>query len=154
MGEGHGKKDLTQRIKAQFVELKIKKRNWVLQLLQSTENGFDSESSGSSGGGAHSWLETALLNKFHSPMNSPAPQAREKAEPSTNLFVSGLSKRTTSEKLQEAFSQYATLEDAGKGIDGMDGKFLDGWVIFAEYARPRQPPPPPENNMSPPYSRY
>ncbi|KAM3190980.1 hypothetical protein ACQJBY_068754 [Aegilops geniculata] len=22
----------------------------------------------------------------------------------------------------------------------MDGKFLDGWVIFAEYARPRPPP--------------
>ncbi|PQQ09845.1 glycine-rich RNA-binding protein 4 mitochondrial [Prunus yedoensis var. nudiflora] len=124
-------------------------------------------------------LRRLFSTSFIPPMNSPAPQAREKAEPSTNLFVSGLSKRTTSEKLQEAFSQfgevvharvvtdrvsgyskgfgfvrYATLEDAGKGIEGMDGKFLDGWVIFAEYARPRQPPPPLENNMSPPYSRY
>ncbi|XP_040986932.1 organelle RRM domain-containing protein 2, mitochondrial [Juglans microcarpa x Juglans regia] len=112
------------------------------------------------------------------PSAAAAAQQREKAEPSTNLFVSGLSKRTTTEKLQEAFSQfgevlharvvtdrvsgyskgfgfvrYATLEEAAKGIEGMDGKFLDGWVIFAEYARPRQPPGPPENNMASPYSR-
>ncbi|KAG6524828.1 hypothetical protein ZIOFF_014772 [Zingiber officinale] len=77
----------------------------------------------------------------------------------------GLSKRTTSEGLREAFSKfgqvvyarvvtdrisgypkgfgfvgYATLEEAAQGIKGMDGKFLDGWVIFAEYARPRPPP--------------
>ncbi|XP_058070995.1 organelle RRM domain-containing protein 2, mitochondrial-like [Magnolia sinica] len=83
----------------------------------------------------------------------------------------GLSKRTTSEGLREAFSKfgqvvharvvtdrvsgyskgfgfvrYATLEDAAEGIKGMDGKFLDGWVIFAEYARPRSPPPPPQTN--------
>ncbi|KAK4759627.1 hypothetical protein SAY87_022758 [Trapa incisa] len=84
--------------------------------------------------------------------------------PSDTLFVSGLNKRTTSEKLHEAFAKfgevvhakivtdrntgfskgfgfvkYATLEDAAKGIEGMDAKFLDGWVIFAEYARPRPP---------------
>ncbi|KAB1215259.1 Glycine-rich RNA-binding protein 6, mitochondrial [Morella rubra] len=94
------------------------------------------------------------------------------------MDVHGLSKRTTTEKLQEAFSQfgevvharvvtdrvsgyskgfgfvrYATLEDAAKGIEGMDGKFLDGWVIFAEYARPRDPPGQAENNMVPPYGR-
>ncbi|KAA8526919.1 hypothetical protein F0562_008852 [Nyssa sinensis] len=88
------------------------------------------------------------------------------AEPSTNLFVSGLSKRTTTEGLKEAFSKfgqvihakvvtdhvsgyskgfgfvrYSTLEEAAEGIKGMDGKFLDGWVIFAEYARPRSAPP-------------
>ncbi|KAK6934369.1 RNA recognition motif domain [Dillenia turbinata] len=91
----------------------------------------------------------------------------------------GLNKRTTTEKLREAFSQfgnlvnakvvtdrvsgyskgfgfvqYASLEEAAKGIEGMDGKFLDGWVIFAEYARPRAPPPPPGNNgPAPPYYR-
>ena len=100
------------------------------------------------------------------------------AEPNTNLFVSGLSKRTTSEKLRDEFAKfgevvharvvtdrvsgyskgfgfvkYATLEDAAKGIEGMDGKFLDGWVIFAEYARPRPPPGQPENNMPPQYGR-
>ncbi|KAJ0102228.1 hypothetical protein Patl1_04445 [Pistacia atlantica] len=89
---------------------------------------------------------------------------------------SGLSKRTTTEGLKEAFSKfgeavqarvvtdrvsgyskgfgfvrYATLEDAAKGIEGMDGKFLDGWVIFAEYARPRAPPGPPSENMSSQY---
>ncbi|KAJ4875582.1 RNA-binding (RRM/RBD/RNP motifs) family protein [Raphanus sativus] len=114
--------------------------------------------------------------------NSETP-ARPQAEPSTNLFVSGLSKRTTSEGLRTAFAQfgeiadakvvtdrvsgyskgfgfvrYTTLEDSAKGIAGMDGKFLDGWVIFAEYARPREQPRPyqPQNNMNtPPYgNRY
>ncbi|XP_021894777.1 organelle RRM domain-containing protein 2, mitochondrial [Carica papaya] len=111
------------------------------------------------------------------PQAGTAVPAREQAEPNTNLFVSGLSKRTTTEGLCEAFSKfgevvharvvtdrvsgyskgfgfvrYATLEDAAKGIEGMDGKFLDGWVIFAEYARPRPQPTPPEN-MYPPYNR-
>ncbi|OVA13174.1 RNA recognition motif domain [Macleaya cordata] len=101
----------------------------------------------------------------------PTPAAATPSEPSTNLFVSGLSKRTTTEGLREAFSKfgevlharvvtdrvsgyskgfgfvrYATLEQAAEGIKGMDGKFLDGWVIFAEYAKPRTQQPPPENN--------
>ncbi|XP_076920982.1 glycine-rich RNA-binding protein 4, mitochondrial-like [Bidens hawaiensis] len=85
------------------------------------------------------------------------------------LFLqnAGLSKRTTDEGLHECFAKfgqvllarvvkdrasgwskgfgfvrYATLEEAAAGIEGMDGKFLDGWVIFAEYARPRDNPPP------------
>ncbi|KAA8523761.1 hypothetical protein F0562_010184 [Nyssa sinensis] len=104
-------------------------------------------------------------------VDKPSP-----AEPSTNLFVSGLNKRTTTDGLKEAFSKfgevlnakvvtdrasgyskgfgfvrYATLEEAAAGIKGMDGQFLDGWVIFAEYARPRPLPgsPPPGNNGSP-----
>ncbi|XP_047079456.1 organelle RRM domain-containing protein 2, mitochondrial-like [Lolium rigidum] len=96
------------------------------------------------------------------PPNPPTPPP--KADPSSNLFVSGLSKRTTTDGLREAFAKfgevvqarvvtdrvtgfskgfgfvrYATVEDATRGIEGMDGKFLDGWVIFAEYARPRPP---------------
>ncbi|KAG6790552.1 hypothetical protein POTOM_006708 [Populus tomentosa] len=145
------------------------------------------------------------------------------------ILVSGLSKRTTTEGLQEAFSKfgevvhakvvtdrtsgyskgfgfvrYGTLEDAAEGIKGMDGQvtrhivwieakvlrpyacsvhafvpccspgnqgyqlpygngniphyltnlFLDGWVIFAEYARPKQPPSQPQNNMGPGYGNY
>lgn len=30
-------------------------------------------------------------------------------------------------------------------------QFLDGWVIFAEYARPRPPPGSPVNNMNSSY---
>ncbi|KAM1857509.1 hypothetical protein ACFX14_007609 [Malus domestica] len=92
-------------------------------------------------------LSRLFSTSFIPPMNSATPSAREQAEPSTNLFVSGLSKRTTTEKLHEAFSQfgevvharvvtdrvsgyskgfgfvkYVTLEDAAKGIEGMDGK--------------------------------
>ncbi|GAV87773.1 RRM_1 domain-containing protein [Cephalotus follicularis] len=122
---------------------------------------------------------TSSTPSFFSPpaVAAAAAQQREKAEPSTNLFVSGLSKRTTTEGLREAFSKfgevvqarvvadrvsgyskgfgfvkYATLEDAAKGIEGMDGKYLDGWVIFAEYARPR-PPLSQENNMGSSYGR-
>jgi len=90
--------------------------------------------------------------------------ATEQADPSPKLFVSGLSKRTTDEGLRAAFEKfgrvvearvitdklngvskgfafvrYATQEEADKGKEGMDGKFLDGWVIFADYARPRPP---------------
>ncbi|CAA3002409.1 glycine-rich RNA-binding 3, mitochondrial [Olea europaea subsp. europaea] len=107
----------------------------------------------------------ALYSSFTSgfPFNLPQTQT-EKAppvEPSTNLFVSGLSKRTTTEGLQNAFAKfakvvtdrvsgyskgygfvrYATIEEAAAGIKGMDGQFLDGWVIFSENARPRPPPP-------------
>ncbi|KAH9651246.1 RRM domain-containing protein [Citrus sinensis] len=90
-----------------------------------------------------------------------------------------LSKRTTDETLRDTFSafgevvhakivkhresgyskgfgfvKYATLEAAGKAIEGMDGKFLDGWVIFVEYAKPRQPPTlPSQNNTNFQYGR-
>ncbi|GAU49787.1 hypothetical protein TSUD_94280 [Trifolium subterraneum] len=115
---------------------------------------------------------------FTSTLPSGATSTRAMADPSTNLFVSGLNKRTTTENLREAFQkfgevvharvitdrvsgyskgfgfvQYATLEDAAKGIEGMDGKFLDGWVIFAEYARPRPPPGEAANNTTKQYGR-
>ncbi|KAJ8436251.1 hypothetical protein Cgig2_023426 [Carnegiea gigantea] len=92
-------------------------------------------------------------------------------------FLIGLSKRTTTEGLREAFSKfgeivhakvvtdrvsgfskgygfvrYATTEEARAGIQGMDANFLDGWVIFAEFARPQPPPATPPSNGHPPYS--
>ncbi|KAF3782171.1 Glycine-rich RNA-binding protein 4 [Nymphaea thermarum] len=128
----------------------------------------------------------------------------------TKLFVSGLSRLTTDEKLKEAFSpfgqllegmpvlssfffglvdylasdlqalkldgficklmmaakvitdrasgrskgfgfvRYATEEEATNAREGMNAKFLDGWVIFVDPAKPREPrpPPPPEPNPS------
>ncbi|XP_057790716.1 LOW QUALITY PROTEIN: organelle RRM domain-containing protein 2, mitochondrial [Salvia miltiorrhiza] len=119
----------------------------------------------------------AVCSSFSSfPFNLPQTKTEKPppAEPSTNLFVSGLNKRTTSEGLRDAFAKfgevvhakvvtdrvsgfskgfgfvkYATIEDAESGIKGMDGQFLDGWVIFAEYARPRAPFPPMNNNAPP-----
>ncbi|XP_034692789.1 organelle RRM domain-containing protein 2, mitochondrial [Vitis riparia] len=88
---------------------------------------------------------------------------------SPKLFVSGLSRLTTDEKLKEAFSPfgqlleakvitdrvsgrskgfgfvtYTTLEEAEKAREGMNAKFLDGWVIFVDPAKPREPRPPPQ----------
>ncbi|KAI7734173.1 hypothetical protein M8C21_016390 [Ambrosia artemisiifolia] len=118
--------------------------------------------------GLRSLLFSTVSTNFPFPSQPAANQPqRPQAEPSTNLFVSGLSKRTTDEGLRECFAKfgevvharvvkdrasgwskgfgfvrYSTLEGAAAGIEGMDGKFLDGWVIFAEYARPRENPPP------------
>ncbi|CAJ1952249.1 unnamed protein product [Sphenostylis stenocarpa] len=82
--------------------------------------------------------------------------------PSTKLYVSGLSFRTTEESLRNAFKnfgqlvevklvmdrianrprgfaflRYANEEESQKAIEGMHGKFLDGRVIFVEVAKPR-----------------
>ncbi|KAH9624192.1 hypothetical protein KSS87_010992 [Heliosperma pusillum] len=90
----------------------------------------------------------------------------------------GLSKRTTTDGLREAFSKfgevvhakvvtdhvsgfskgfgfvkYATIEEASSGIEGMNGAFLDGWVIFAEFAKPRPPPAYQQQNGSSPFGR-
>jgi RNA recognition motif-containing protein len=102
------------------------------------------------------------------------PTPPPKADPSPNLFISGLSKRTTTDKLREfaakfgevmharvvtdrvtgfskgfGFVRYSSVQDASQGIEGMDGKFLDGWVIFAEYARAKPPPEQPGMNSQP-----
>ncbi|KAK6942932.1 RNA recognition motif domain [Dillenia turbinata] len=92
---------------------------------------------------------------------------------SPKLFISGLNRMTTSEKLQEAFASfgsivegrdfeskvitdrmsgrskgfgfitYETVEEAEKAREQMNAKFLDGWVIFVDPAKPREPRPPP-----------
>ncbi|KAF8101863.1 hypothetical protein N665_0201s0173 [Sinapis alba] len=92
---------------------------------------------------------------------------------SPKLFVSGLSRLTTNEKLQDAFASfgelvdarvitdretgrskgfgfvtYATIQDAEKAKEGMNAKFLDGWVIFVDPARPREPRRPLQQDQS------
>ncbi|KAK9138396.1 hypothetical protein Sjap_008990 [Stephania japonica] len=91
------------------------------------------------------------------------------------LFISGLSRLTTDERLTEAFSpfgqlveakvivdrvsgkskgfgfvKYTTIEEAEKARQDMNAKFLDGWVIFVDPAKPREPrpPPPPPQSQS------
>ncbi|XP_015967016.1 organelle RRM domain-containing protein 6, chloroplastic [Arachis duranensis] len=90
------------------------------------------------------------------------PSSSSAAPPSTKLYVSGLSFRTTEESLRNAFMnfgqvlevnlvmdkianrprgfaflRYATEQESLKAIEGMHGKFLDGRVIFVEVAKPR-----------------
>ncbi|KAA8516459.1 hypothetical protein F0562_016752 [Nyssa sinensis] len=90
------------------------------------------------------------------------------------LFVSGLSRLTTDEKLKEAFSAfgqlveakvivdrasgrskgfgfvtYASIEEAEKAQEGMNAKFLDGWVIFVDPAKTKEPRPPPQPEPQP-----
>ncbi|XP_024003988.1 organelle RRM domain-containing protein 2, mitochondrial isoform X1 [Eutrema salsugineum] len=137
-------------------------------------------------------------------LSSPSSWARHCSTLTTpKLFVSGLSRLTTNEKLQDAFAPfgelldgnatlsfvfitswipyqthtlyqisqtcyfgvvaarvitdretgrskgfafvtYATIDDAEKAKEGMNAKFLDGWVIFVDPARPREPRRPPQ----------
>ncbi|KNA16847.1 hypothetical protein SOVF_085480 [Spinacia oleracea] len=124
--------------------------------------------------GLNRLLSTSPFNFKPPPSSNNPPEA----DPSPNLFVSGLSKRTTTEGLHEAFSKfgqvvdakvvtdrvsgyskgfgfvkYATTEEATVGKQGMHGEFLDGWVIFAEYAKPR-PPVTQQQFGNPPFGSY
>eukprot|EP00252_Welwitschia_mirabilis_P016529 TRINITY_DN36446_c0_g1_i1.p1 TRINITY_DN36446_c0_g1~~TRINITY_DN36446_c0_g1_i1.p1 ORF type:complete len:145 (-),score=27.93 TRINITY_DN36446_c0_g1_i1:143-577(-) len=105
-----------------------------------------------------------LLSNFPDGSPQSPSEPPPKTDPSPNLFILGLSKKTTNESLRAAFEKfgkvtdakvvtdrvtgrskcygfvrYATQQEADKGREGMDGKFLDGWVIFVEYARPKSP---------------
>ncbi|PIN24831.1 putative RNA-binding protein (RRM superfamily) [Handroanthus impetiginosus] len=94
--------------------------------------------------------------------SSSSSSPRTRFNPSTRLFVSGLSFRTSEDSLVNAFKKfgelvevnlvmdkianrprgfaflrYATEEESKKAIEGMHGKFLDGRVIFVEIAKSR-----------------
>ncbi|KAL3824950.1 hypothetical protein ACJIZ3_020979 [Penstemon smallii] len=94
--------------------------------------------------------------------SSSSSTPRIPSNPSTKLFVSGLSFRTTEESLRNAFKSfgelvqvnlvmdkiakrprgfafitYATEGESKRAIEGMHGKFLDGRVIFVEIAKSR-----------------
>ncbi|CAH8360345.1 unnamed protein product [Eruca vesicaria subsp. sativa] len=106
-----------------------------------------------------------IAGSSNSLSSSPSSWARHCSTLSSpKLFVSGLSRLTTNEKLQDAFAPfgelvdarvitdrdtgrskgfgfvtYATIQDAEKAKEGMNAKFLDGWVIFVDPAKPREP---------------
>ncbi|XWS67024.1 hypothetical protein CRYUN_Cryun05aG0250800 [Craigia yunnanensis] len=89
---------------------------------------------------------------------------------SPKLFISGLSRETTNEQFKEAFNPfgqiveakvitdrvsgrskgfgfvtYTSIEEAEKARDEMNAKFLHGWAIFVDPAKPREPRPPPRS---------
>jgi len=88
----------------------------------------------------------------------------EKAEPSARLFIGGLAWEATEDDLKAAFSpfgelvsanvarysdtgrskgfgfvEFATVEEATKAKEEMDGKEIAGRAIKADFARPRAP---------------
>ncbi|MFQ6623257.1 hypothetical protein Gotur_002080 [Gossypium turneri] len=94
---------------------------------------------------------------------------------SPKLFISGLSRETTDEQFQEAFYPfgqiveakvvrdratgrskgfgfvtYTSIEEAEKAREEMNAKFLHGWVIFVDPAKPREYRPPPHRPESGP----
>ena len=57
--------------------------------------------------------------------------------------------RATGRSKGFGFVTYATIEEAEKAREGMNAKFLDGWVIFVDPAKPREPRPPPQRVAQP-----
>ncbi|KAL8039424.1 hypothetical protein ABFX02_10G036300 [Erythranthe guttata] len=82
------------------------------------------------------------------------------------LFISGLNRNTSDENLYKAFAPfgrlleakvivdrgsgrskgfafvtYESVEEAEKAREGMNAKYLDGWVIFVDPANPREAQP-------------
>lgn len=47
------------------------------------------------------------------------------------------------------FITYTSIEEAEQARQGMNAKFLDGWVIFVDPAKPREPRPPPQAQPNP-----
>ncbi|XP_057969863.1 organelle RRM domain-containing protein 2, mitochondrial [Malania oleifera] len=128
--------------------------------------GFRRILGGSSTASTVLWSQLAS-NRFYTTLTNP------------KLFVSGLSRLTTDESLTNAFSQfgqlmeakvimdrvsgrskgfgfvtYATVEEAEKAREGMNAKSLDGWVIFVDPAKPREPRPPPQPEPEPSESGF
>ncbi|PWA92702.1 RNA-binding (RRM/RBD/RNP motifs) family protein [Artemisia annua] len=125
-----------------------------------------------------------VVNGSSSIVTSPSFSARFSSTlTAPKLFISGLNRNTTDEKLREAFAPfgqlvegkeiiftfskvimdrptqrskgfafvtYASIEEAEKAREGMNAKFLDGWVIFVDPAKPKEyrPPPQPESQQS------
>lgn len=48
-----------------------------------------------------------------------------------------------------AFVTYSTVEEAERAKEGMNAKFLDGWVIFVDPAKPKEPRPPQQSQPQP-----
>lgn len=112
-------------------------------------------------------LEIVACLPFPSSSTSEGCAPPEPLTSTKKLFVSGLSFFTTEDSLRKCFSrfgqlveakvimdkfakrskgfgfiEYATETEAHEAILGMDGKFLDGRVIFVEVAKPRPLPLP------------
>ncbi|KAK1392605.1 glycine-rich RNA-binding protein 6, mitochondrial [Heracleum sosnowskyi] len=116
--------------------------------------------------GASSPASSILPLSLHARLNSTLITPK--------LFISGLSRLTTDEKLKEAFAPfgnlveakvivdracgrskgfgfvtYDTLEEAEKALEKMNATFLDGWVIFVDPAKQKEyKPPQPEEKPS------
>lgn len=62
--------------------------------------------------------------------------------------------RPTGKSKGFGFVTYANIEDAERAREGMNSKFLDGWVIFVDPAKPREPRPPPQHESQPQQSGF
>lgn len=93
-------------------------------------------------------LCVACLPSSTSQDGPPPPSPPPKPFSTKKLYVGRLSYITTEDRLRKYFSRFGELveEEAEAAIKGMDGKFLDGRVIFVEFAKPKtqnkQPSPP------------
>lgn len=139
---------------------KIKTQKYKLYLNFSQTNSTTTSFSSSLSSSLRNNVQCFVLACL--PPASESSSSSSSTSPSTKLYVSGLSFRTTEESLRNAFQnfgqlvdvnlvmdkvanrprgfaflRYETEEESKKAIEGMHGKFLDGRVIFVEVAKPR-----------------
>ena len=58
--------------------------------------------------------------------------------------------RATQRSKGFAFVTCASIEEAEKAREGMNAKFLDGWVIFVDPAKPKEYRPPAQTESQQP----
>ncbi|KAK6244850.1 hypothetical protein QUC31_011259 [Theobroma cacao] len=119
----------------------------------------------------------AFASRFRRILTGPSPLCSQFASVRLNstltspkLFISGLSRETTDDQFNEAFTPfgqiveakvirdratgrskgfgfvtYTAIEEAEKAREEMNAKFLHGWVIFVDPAKPREPRAPPRS---------
>ncbi|WVZ56485.1 hypothetical protein U9M48_007005 [Paspalum notatum var. saurae] len=140
-------------------------------LLRAT---FCSSSSGGSGLSSNLYPPSSIFGDDREvanvpPLTTPKLFVSGSRKSLSDAIWPGLSRLTTDEKLQGAFApfgrlleakvatdkisgrskgygfvRYATIEEAEKARQEMNATFLDGWVIFVDPAKRRQPKPDPQ----------
>lgn len=94
------------------------------------------------------WKVTPFLQFIHSLPSQCllkwATSCFRNASGLTILAAKVITDRMSGRSKGYGFVTYETMEEAEKAREGMNAKFLDGWVIFVDPAKPREPRPPPQ----------
>ncbi|KAI3894895.1 hypothetical protein MKX03_018174 [Papaver bracteatum] len=101
---------------------------------------------------SHGLTRTSLLSQVrdNSTLTTPRLFIKEAFSPFGQLLEANvITDRASGRSKGFGFVRYATIEDAERAQEGMNAKYLDGWVIFVDPAKPREPRPRPQPEPEP-----